>query len=216
MAITVTPRRGIYIWPSWLAGVLSGEAMCTYRPWWLARHKVEDDDDAASERLQEYNARHAQMVRERASALRADGYHVTVEDQNYLTVTGEAATVGAKPDVVATDENEGLVSDAKGGRKRAEHAWQVRIYLALLKLEQAPRFDGLNMRGEVYYGPTDAEAVRITKRQEGQIYAAINALKVAEPPEAVPSARECRYCKVQDCDARHGGDSREASARGKF
>lgn len=215
MTITVTPRRGLYVWPSWLAGVLAGDAMCMYRPWWQARHKIEDDE--TSERLQEYNARHGQMVRERKSELQADGWpKVTVEDQNYMTVQGDGATVGGKPDVIATDDNEGLISDAKGGRKRHDHAWQVRIYLALISLLDDPRFQGLKMRGEVYYGPDEIEAVTLTKRQAAQVYQAINDLKVPEPPEAVPSARECRYCKVQECAVRHTSGNRAASARGKF
>jgi len=133
-----TPRNGSYIWVTWITGLLSGDRHCLWSAWYRAHFKGYERRPTSFD-LAAWTANHAEMVRARADALRADGYQVYVEDQNKFTLRGRAATLGGVPDLVAvrdtsSDGREALVVDCKSGRQRNSDFFQVLTYMLVLPL----------------------------------------------------------------------------------
>jgi len=133
-----TPRNGSYIWVTWITGLLSGDRHCLWSAWYRAHFKDYERRPTSFD-LAAWTATHAEMVRTRADALRAEGYEVYVEDQNKFCLRGRAATLGGVPDLVALKDapdggREALVVDCKSGRQRNSDFFQVLTYMLVLPL----------------------------------------------------------------------------------
>jgi hypothetical protein len=145
-----TPRNSSYIWVTWITGLLSGDRHCLWSAWYRAHFKGYERRPTSFD-LAAWTATHAEMVRARAEALRADGYQVYVEDQNKFTLRGRAATLGGVPDLVAVRETssggrEALVVDCKSGRQRNSDFFQVLTYMLVLPLTH-PALTGVGPSG---------------------------------------------------------------------
>jgi hypothetical protein len=75
-----TPRDAPYIWVTWITRLMAGEAHCEWAAWFRAHHTYGKLPSAFD--VTKWTAEHTALVRERAVALRADGYSVFVEEQN--------------------------------------------------------------------------------------------------------------------------------------
>jgi PD-(D/E)XK nuclease superfamily len=142
------PRGEPYVWVSWLAKLLAGEAHCQWALWFRAHHrydKVPSDLDAAG-----WCVRHAALVGETEQALREEGWKVWVEDQNKFTIRGRTATLAGKPDLVAIKGEVVRVIDCKTGSRKGSDFLQVLIYLLLLPRVH-PECRGKLLSGEVRY-----------------------------------------------------------------
>ena len=78
-------RKQVYVWPSWVTSLISGDKSCVWSAWFKAHftsyEKVDSDFD-----LVKWTADHAALVRLRADELRAEGFIVTEEDQNAFKI----------------------------------------------------------------------------------------------------------------------------------
>lgn len=195
-----------YVWVTWLTGLLSGDKHCRYALWVKARHKFEKraESDESLARLSRWTGEHADAVHARAEALRADGYAVRLEDANKFKVHGKYADLSGCADIVATRGDEAVIEDAKTGKRRESDWWQVVVYMHFLPLALRETFDGKQVCGSVVYGdgvrpvfPDDVGAASMSR-----IVGLIRMASAGDPPPAEPSARECGFCNIAECQYR--------------
>lgn len=205
--MTTSARRGPYIWVTWITGLLSTDDQCRWAAWFKAHFtfaKVERDDSA----LTKWKAEHGDLVTARAAELRADGWTVTVEEQNAFKQKGKRtnALLSGKPDIVATRGADALIVDCKSGARKDKDFWQVAIYLVMLPLVRPEVFAGRRLSGEVRYRDV-ALAIQpheITPDVRARISAQLLETGGLVPPAKVPSERECGFCDIGpgDCPER--------------
>lgn len=189
-----------YVWVTYITGLLSGEDHCHWAPWFKARHtydKVESDFDAL-----EWRRKHTDLLNTRAQQLRADGWQVSVEGQNSMTIRGETATLGCKPDIVAIkpEERRILIVDPKGGKRKDEHWYQVAIYMRWIRAHLGSAFETYSVEGEVFYSdgkpPVLIAWSDLTPPILKAIYNEIQAIGLHFEPDKTPSEQECLYCDI--------------------
>lgn len=203
--MTTTARRSPYIWTTWLTGLLSTDDSCRWAGWFKAHFtftKVERPDTA----LTKWKAEHGDMVSARAAQLVADGWTVTIEDQNKFTLRGKTATLSGKPDILATKAGELRVVDCKSGSRKDKDFWQVAIYLVMLPLTHPALVFDRRLVGELVYRDQviTIQPEEMTPDVKARITAQILESGGLLPPAKVPSERECGFCDIgtADCDAR--------------
>lgn len=201
-------RWAPYVWVTWLTGLVSGDKRCWWSAWFRAHFQdYEKRPDADANRLSRWKAEHAQMVGEEAVALRNAGWAVTIEDQNMIRVQGETATVGGKPDLVATLGGAAHVVDCKTGKPRDADYWQVVTYLALLTLPRG-RLAGISVSGGVVYRDSIARQIsgEDAAASAPRVFAAVRTVAAEAEPARVPSVAECAFCDIACCPDRIVGD----------
>jgi len=206
-----TPRTNPYIWVTWITGILSADKQCQWSAWFRAHYqdfaRVPSTFDLAT-----WKAAHGEMVRARAEQLRAEGWVVSVEDQNKFTLRGVAATLGGVPDVVAVRGCQGLVVDCKSGKQRDSDFFQVLTYMRVLPVTH-PACKGVRLAGEVQYREMALriEPEQLTHELRQLIRTVIERVGADEPPVKMPSYPECRFCDLTAADCPERVD-REAGA----
>lgn len=198
-----TARTGKpYIWVTWLAKLLGGN-QCVWSAWFKAHYKYEKYEEMAGD-LAEWNKDHTRLMAARRRALEAEGWTVTVEDQNAFKLEGAAAIVAGKPDLVATKGDRVLVVDGKTGRQRDSDIWQVLLYL--FAVPKSRRDLPLNLEGEVHYknGDIALTPAELTPARMAAIVALVKTIGSPTAPAKAPSRAECRRCNIgaKDCPQR--------------
>lgn len=207
-----TARKGKpYIWVSWLSAVL-GESQCQWAPWFKAHYQHDKYEPGASN-LDAWTREHSELVASRRAALEAEGYVVTLEDQNAFRLEGDTAVLSGKPDIVAKRAGRVLVSDAKTGRAKDAGWWQVLTYLFALQRLRAAKGDrpslleatarmAASFEGELYYKTGDVQHLgeAVLPEKGPRIVAMIKVVGGDAPPPRVPSYNECRYCNIGPAD----------------
>lgn len=204
----VSPKRGKpYLWVTWLTGLLAGEDSCHLQPWMQSHFRFPERPGRGNFDLEAWKAEHSAMVEREVKVLTESGWKVTVEDQNKFTYNGRAALVGGKPDIIAYFGETVKVIDVKGGKRRASDYQQVLLYLFFL-----PRVAGIaphHLFGEVAYrgdspGVSTVNVQEVNAEWIARMSATVRQIAGDGKPEAVPSGRECAFCKVPDslCSSR--------------
>lgn len=186
-----------YVWASWLSGLLAGEKQCKYAGWVKAHYKHEKRPDAEAGRLAVWKGEHSDFISAIVLSLRAEGWSVSVEDQNKFTVKGTTADLGCGPDIVATRDDTTLIVDAKTGAANAAHVWQVAIYMRFL-----PDSKTSAVAGSVWYRTGEHVEVELTEAMSTRIVQLIRELAQPLPLDATPSANECARCDIASCHFR--------------
>lgn len=198
-------RESPYVWVTWVARLLAGEAHCEWAAWFRAHHmhyeKRPNNFDLAS-----WNAAHSEMIRERAEALRQAGFVVTLDEQNKFTLKGDTgAALGGKPDILATKDAEALVIDCKTGRQRHSDYFQVLVYMLALPFVNA-RCRGKSLAGEIQYSDRSVsiQAAELNTETKERIWRILKRVTAEAPPPRVPSFAECSFCDITatDCPER--------------
>ena len=208
MATTQRPGAA-YSWVTWLTPILAGQGQCTFQPWFKAHFKYEKVPSTFD--LAAWSADHNAMVSARATKLRAEGWAVSVENQNSFKVVGKAGVVAGKMDIVAMRGDQVRVEDGKTGQQTNKDWWQVLLYLFLFPLAFPDRAKGKTLSGAVIYKKDVIVPVTIeelTPERRSEIVDLIQAIG-GEKPEAIPSEAECRWCDITaaDCPVRFGEGS---------
>ncbi len=193
-------REHPYIWATWLARLLAGEAHCQWAGWFRAHHQ-----DWAKPRSDFDNTRwmldHTALLNRERESRESMGYTVYVENQNSFRLKGRYATLAGKPDLIAVKNDDAVIIDAKTGRVSPHHAVQVMIYQYAAPLALA-QYQGIEFSGQVAYpdsnisipaSRTDSEFVR-------NLGALIRRLANDAPAQRVPSLAECRFCDITSAD----------------
>ena len=195
-----TRRDNSYIWVTWITGLLSADKHCEWSAWFRAHFqgyaKVPSTFDLAS-----WKAAHGGMVRDRADALRAEGWTVYVEDQNKFQLAGKAATLGGVADIVAVRGGEGLVIDCKSGKQRDSDSFQVLTYMMVLPYTHAA-CEGIPLAGEVQYRDASVHIApeQLSDEMRWLIRGVIERVGGPDEPARVPSLSECRFCDLTAAD----------------
>lgn len=195
-----------YIWVTWITGLVSGEKSCRWAAWFRAHHQYEKRPDENENQLSAWKADHAAMVRSIVDDRLKQGYtDVNVEDQNSFTYRGKLAVVGGKADVTyrAADGTGLRFEDAKTGKERDSDMAQVVTYMMLAPVAWEDLTPRSQISGAVIYrnrqrevGPMDVE------RLKPKVIEVISAAALDISPPKTPSAAECAYCDILDCDER--------------
>lgn len=216
-----TRRYGLsYVWVTWVTKVLAGEDSCAFAPWFKAHFKFTKVDRGFD--FVGWKASHAVMVAKRAAELEAEGWTVTLEDQNEFKWKGATAMLSGKADLVARRGNEMLVVDCKGGQPRDSDWWQVAIYLIalprvwredthpLLALVD-PGPGPLTWRGEVCYADhrIAIAPAEVNEERRERLFAQLREVGSETAPRKVPSRRECSFCDISKGDCPERVESRE-------
>jgi CRISPR/Cas system-associated exonuclease Cas4 (RecB family) len=200
-----TKRAGLpEFWVTKLSGLLIGDQACRFASWIQGHYQIEKRIRDGSN-LVEWKATHGKMVRDRAEELKADGWTVRLESQNFFKLKGNVAIVSGKPDIIARKGDVTLVSDCKGGAILDKNTAQVVIYQVIVPMAWG-RPD-LHMEGEVVYPSAKIPVPWATAdKLRGKLIEIIKELATSTKPDATPSEMECRFCDVrkEDCPNRFG------------
>lgn len=209
------PRTGKpYIWVTWLTGLVAGEKSCQWAAWFRAHHSYDKRPDENESNLTRWKAEHGEMVRAEADGLRAEGWTVSIEDQNKFTYRGKIALVGGKPDVIATRERtvaddgyqqeirEAYVVDAKSGRERDADAVQVAVYMLLAPHDLADLKDRTTTGAVRYRQRVRTVTADAARKLQDAIVGQVTIVAGDIAPPRTPSEHECRFCDIADCPER--------------
>ena len=212
------PRESPYVWVTWLARLLAGEASCEWAGWFRSHYqdwtKPPSNFDQAKWMLE-----HTALVNEERESRERLGYRVFTENQNSFRLRGRHAILAGKPDLIAVKGGDAVVIDAKTGKAGPFHAAQVLIYMYALPkaLEQ---FRGVEFRGHVVYPDSQVgiPASGVDSRFVDSLAALIRRLAAETPTRRVPSGSECRFCDITkaDCPDRMEEESREEGTTEDF
>ncbi len=229
-----TTRSEPWCWVTWITGVLSGDSVCYYAPWFKA-HFQAYVKRASTFTLDKWKGEHADVVRAVARDMVAEGWTITVEGQNKFKVKGEYGVLSGQPDIIGVRSMEmggavgtqGRIVDVKTGRQKASDRWQVMTYLAASPRQRPELREVDLLLGQVVYLKPEADGtVNLTKRQDFDVpvddtmiarvwRAATGATSDAEPG-ATPSEDECRFCDIVDCRFREETPVPVVDAAGAF
>jgi len=205
-------KRGLpYVWVTWLAGLLAGK-QCVWAVWFQARYDFVKYDPGGGD-LAKWSAEHDRMMKARAAELVMQGYAVMVEEENKFKLEGSTAVLAGKMDLVGVMKahkeiaDHTVVIDGKTGQKRHSDWWQVLIYLYALARcrKDLPQ----PITGELHYKRGDErqsiEPEELTAGRKDEIEAMMKRIASETVPARVPSANECKFCKIgpADCPVRY-------------
>ena len=194
------PRESPYLWATWIARLLAGEAHCEWAGWFRAHYegwaRPPSDFDSARWMLE-----HTALVNEARESREALGYKVYTEDQNGFRLRGKSATLAGKPDLIAVKGSDAVVIDAKTGRPSPHHAAQVLTYMYAVP-RAIPDYRGVDFRGHVVYpdGNVQIPVSGLDQRFIGRLGSLIRRLADETPARRIPSAQECRWCDITAAD----------------
>ena len=194
------PREHPYIWATWLAKLLAGEAHCQWAGWFRAHYqnwtRPPSDFDNAKWMLD-----HTALVNRERESRESLGYTAYVENQNSFRLGGRYATLAGKPDLIAVKNSDAVIVDAKTGRPSPNHAVQVMIYQYAVP-KALDQYRGVEFRGHVAYPEYNLEipASRIDTNFVNNLGALIRRLAADTPAQKVPSYDECRFCDITGAD----------------
>ena len=108
------PREHPYLWTTWLAKLLAGEAHCDLAGWFWAHHQDWErppSDFDQSQWMLDYTA----LVNKERESHVGWGYTVHTENQNSFRLRGRSATLAGKPDLIVVAGHESVTIDTKTG-----------------------------------------------------------------------------------------------------
>lgn len=215
--MATTPRKGLpYFFVSWLAKYLAGDSQCLWALDFKSRFKY--DKVASDFNLAAWSAEHDALVLARAAELRAAGYTVTLENENYFQLKGQSAIVAGKMDIVARKPGYAIILDGKTGQVRKSDWHQMLTYMAVLPLLWESGL--MRISGEVFYKDGTRiviEPEEVTAERKTALFDLIR--RIASPsaagtltPSRTPSVLECQWCDISANDCPQRMEHAEAAA----
>lgn len=208
-----TRRDEPYIWATWLTKLLSGESQCEWSAWFRAHHKDYDRLPTSLD-VAAWTLEHGELVRARRDQLLAQGYDVTVEDDNAFRRVGKTGiVVSGKPDLVALRDAEGVIEDCKTGRPRSSDSAQVLVYMLLYPIGN-PRCAGARFTGRVVYrsGALDVPAESLDAAFRDRFVSLVQRIGGDKPLPKNPAWADCRFCDIGSADCLYRVDQPPESA----
>jgi hypothetical protein len=142
------------------------------------------------------------MVKATAATLRADGYTVYVENDNFFKLSNNnGITLSGKPDLVAVRPGHTIVIDCKTGQSRDSDQQQVLIYMRLLPL-CFPEYKNLEITGRVQYRDekVDLGPDKLDTQFHTNLRQIMERVTGSAAPVRMPSLQECSYCNITKID----------------
>ena len=150
--------------------------------------------------LTRYNLEHTELVRLCTQGYEQRGYTVSVERQNDFRLQLAGATISGRPDIVAWQDDQAVIVDAKAAKPNPSHEIQVMLYMTWLPMID-PRFQKVKLSGEVYYGEEaviNITAASVNDRFREITEGLIGRVTSKTPPRKAPSESECRSCPISN------------------
>ena len=194
------PRNHPYIWATWLARLLAGEAHCEWAGWFRAHYqgwtKPPSDFDSS-----QWMLNHTALVNQARESREKLGYTVYTENQNSFRLRGATATLAGKPDLIAVKGGDAVIIDAKTGRPSPNHSIQVLTYMYAVP-RALPEYRDMEFRGHIIYpdGNVQIPVSGLDQQFIDRMGALIRRLAEETPARKVPSASECRFCDITSAD----------------
>lgn len=192
-------RDGVYVWVTWLPGLMVGSQSCEWASWFKANYQYFEQAPSDFDSVA-WNMNHTRLLRSLRQERVQAGEQVSYENQNRFTYRAPSGVViGGIPDLVGLRPGGqgGTVYDAKTGRERDSDRVQVMIYMYLLPLAN-PNLRGVPLDGEVVYQNArfriPASAINAEFIEGFNHWLGI--LASQEPATKVPSQMECRFCNI--------------------
>lgn len=197
-------RQNPYVWVTWLSKLLVGEQSCEWCAWFKTQHenwaKMPGTFDQTTWQME-----HTALLAQVRARLEAEGKTVFTENQNTFRLKGATATLGGKPDLIATSGRRGLVVDAKTGNSSPAHHVQVMVYMYAVPLALG-QYKGMVFDGRVAYKDHEVEipSRAIDDKFIDNLAGLIRRLGSGTCPKKVPNLVECGFCEitVADCPER--------------
>ncbi len=145
--------------------------------------------------------KHTKLVNSLREEWEDVGYTVTTEGQNSVTLRGNAATLGGKPDLIAFRDDLAVIIDAKTGKPSPSHAVQVMLYQYAVP-KAMEQYKGLKFAGQVAYAnhAVDIPAEAVNEEFVRSMSSLVQRLGAETPARKIPSAGECRFCDISSAD----------------
>lgn len=201
------PRDIPYVHVSYLCKLLTGEAQCEWAAWFKSQFLYDKQPGANAYHNSDHHIKHTKLLQKQRDELKEEGYAVSVEDQNSFTWRGQSAKLAGTPDLIGILSDECLIVDVKSGAPLASHEVQILLYMWAVPKE-LKRYAGLKTRGLLVYENEHKfiNAERLTASFINDAAQLIRKLADAKTPaHKVPSARECKFCAInnKDCPERY-------------
>ena len=195
-------QDGPYVWVTWLTKLLVGENSCEWAGWFKTQHEGRSWVKVPSDFNQtQWQMEHTSLLDQVRSKLEAEGQTVFVENQNRFTLRGASATLGGKPDIIATHEGKGTIVEAKTGAPSPADHVQVMVYMYAVP-RALQQYRGIAFDGKVVYQDHE-EAVPTSVIDQPfveSLGALIRRLASGSPARKVPSPIECGFCNITRAD----------------
>lgn len=182
-----------FLWPSWLAKLISGSDQCEWKFWIKSHYKFDEKSSEFS--LTTWAIKHNQLVKARRNAMEKLGYEIFTEGQNSFKFEGDGFVVSGKPDLIAVncEENVAIIEDIKSGKPRPEHAVQD---------------SDLDLYGTVVYKDgikdIDITSDMIDEELKAAMWDTVRLVIGSEENcHRVPSHYECQFCEVPKEECPH-------------
>jgi len=203
-------RDNVFIWPTWITKLISGEKQCEYASWFRAHYTY--DKKLSSFDLVKWNIKHNQLLLRRRDELEKQGYTVKIEDQNSfklqfsLTSPGEHphdVTISGKADIVVLgNSGQGIVEDCKTGHPKNSDQVQVMLYMMFLPVA-VEEYKDIVFSGNVIYTNDKVPIVwtDIDTTMKEVVWNLMKRIGGGKPCRKVPSYSECKWCDIpkEDC-----------------
>jgi hypothetical protein len=192
-------RKQPFIYVTWLKNYLIGDDLCRWSIWHRIYHHYEEaksDFDSVH-----YNMEHSSFRNEIQQRYAKRGFEVLPEVQ--VSIFGEVAQLKGRIDLVAISERENLIIEVKTGKPRPSDKIQLMLYIWALPKTYS-RFRGATFDGLLVY---KSHEIEISALEVDEIFVKnfkqfTRDILSAEPDRKYPSPRECKWCKIADCDER--------------
>ncbi len=125
--LVAIPRGKPYVWATWLSRVMTGNVSCQWQYWFLARHKLIEEQPATFDSVG-WQIRHTRLLTEVRQELMAAGLRLNTEFAFQCRVPGCDVLINGKIDCLAVDGRIVTVYDCKTGMPRTSDRAQVMIY----------------------------------------------------------------------------------------
>lgn len=190
------PRGKPYVWATWLSRVMTGNVSCQWQYWFLARHKLTEEQPATFDSVG-WQIRHTRLLTEVRQELMATGVRPNTEFAFQFRVPGCDALINGKIDCLAVDGRTVTVYDCKTGKPRTSDRAQVMIYM--FALSTYPRFAKKRIRGVVVYRQRRIDIPCLPEDFADQI-SYFTELLVSDGPAVKGPGRDCRFCRITSAD----------------
>ena len=194
-------RPSSFVWVTWIAKLMAGEAHCLWSAWFRAHYAYDKDERRGATAFARWQIRHAAMVDDLSAQMRGEGYAIYVEDQNLFRIGRDGIVLSGKPDIVVLKDSEAIVLNCKTGCRRASHQIQVKIYMIALPWCH-PLCRAAVLEGRLQYpdGTVHIPSEEIDGELRTRLRLLVRAVGGDSPPSRVPSVSECGLCDIPTSD----------------
>lgn len=192
-------RKQPIIYATWLKNYLIGDNLCRWSIWHRIHYeyeKAKSDFDTVH-----YNMEHSTLRHEVQQRYARDGFEVVPELK--LSISGEKAQFIGRIDLIALREDKNLIIECKTGKPRAADKIQLMLYIWALSKTYG-RFRGATFDGLIVYKNHEIEisAIEVDEVFVNNFKEFTSDILKGEPDRKHPSARECDWCGIANCDER--------------